>query len=30
LLSLGGLLMWWLTHRESRRVVTLNTANCAD
>jgi len=30
LLSLGGLVMWWLTHRESRRAVSLNTANCAD
>jgi len=30
LLSLGGLVMWWLTHRESRRAVSLNTVNCAD
>lgn len=28
LLSLGGLLMWWLTLRQSRRAVTLTRASC--
>ncbi|PTA51479.1 MFS transporter [Shewanella morhuae] len=36
LLSLGGLVMWWLTHRESRRAVSLKVnlnpspAKCTD